>query len=278
MSSIPQREDVQVIVVDDASDDMSELKFLTREAGCLELVFDKESKGAGHVRNVGLEYVRGEWIVFADADDFFEDGILSLLDRHYADKEDIVYFRAESIYSDTLVHSPKLDQRNRAIDRYASAPEKIRAFCSFFCTEPWGKMIRSSLVKEHGIRFDETPVANDYYFSVVAAFHAASIGFDGARMYVYTVRPESLSYKMCANESVLVTRLNVYLGVQHFYDEHKIPYIPFYEFVFSGLYRSDHASKDIVKHYLGEHGISVTRIWLRYLKGKLFQYTKGVHV
>lgn len=278
LASIPEREDIQVIVVDDNSNDVSELETLTREAGSLELVYDKENKGAGHVRNVGLQYVKGEWVVFADADDFFDEQLLPLLDRHCADREDIVYFRAESVFCDTLSHAPKLDRRNAALDRYAGRPDKAREFCAVNCTEPWGKMIRADLIRHNAIRFDETPLANDFYFSVVAAYHARHIGFDDSRMYVYTVRPESLSYKLCVDETALKTRLSVYYGVQRFYDEHKIPYMPFYEFVFSGLFRSGGVSKSVIKGFLRSNGVPEWCVCLRYLKGKLYQYTVGVHL
>ena len=130
VSSIPERDDIQVIIVDDSSDDVSVIKSLNRVKGRLDVVFDKESKGAGHVRNVGLDYVEGEWLLFADADDFFTEDLLSCLDRHLSDAVDIVFFRAESMFSDTLGHAPKLDRRNAALSKYAGRPDKVEEFCS----------------------------------------------------------------------------------------------------------------------------------------------------
>ena len=57
LDSIPVREDVQVIVVDDNSDltivDFNRFPGFDRED--VTIVYTKEGKGAGHARNIGLE-------------------------------------------------------------------------------------------------------------------------------------------------------------------------------------------------------------------------------
>ena len=69
LDSIPQRSDIQTIIVDDNSDIAAEewaafMKNYEQE----ELVLTKEGRGAGYARNVGLTRARGRWIIFADAD------------------------------------------------------------------------------------------------------------------------------------------------------------------------------------------------------------------
>ena len=226
LSSIPQRNDVQIIVVDDASEDVPALQEVVREFDQVELVLNEEARGAGYARNVGLK---------------------------------------------------KLDGRNAALKKYVGT-DRISEFCRYFCTEPWGKMIKTSLVSQYGIRFDETPLANDFYFSVVSAYYARKVVLEDSTLYMYTVRPESLSYRLCTDESALLTRLNVYWGVQCFYEEHKVPYIPFYEFVFSGLFRTRDIAKNVISLFLREKKLPVLQVLSRYVKGKLYQYTKGVHL
>ena len=71
LDSIPRRNDVQIIVVDDNSDpekvDFSNFPGVGEK--CVEVYFTKEGKGAGFARNVGLKYAIGKWVLFADADD-----------------------------------------------------------------------------------------------------------------------------------------------------------------------------------------------------------------
>src|SRR5574344_311021 len=73
IDSIPKRNDVQVIIVDDNSDadkvDFEHFPGLNEER--TEVYFTKEGKGAGYARNIGLQYAIGKWVVFVDADDYF---------------------------------------------------------------------------------------------------------------------------------------------------------------------------------------------------------------
>ena len=64
-------------------------------------IFTRENKGAGYARNVGLSLAKGKWLLFADADDFFNLGFLNVLDNYIDSDNDIVYFSANSINIDT---------------------------------------------------------------------------------------------------------------------------------------------------------------------------------
>lgn len=72
LDSIPPRDDVQIIVVDDNSspDIVDFAHFPGRDRTDVEILFTKEGGGAGYARNCGLAGAKGKWLVFADADDF----------------------------------------------------------------------------------------------------------------------------------------------------------------------------------------------------------------
>ena len=111
LASIPQREDLQVIVVDDASDLTQEEKDnypgLDRE-GC-RVIFTTEAGGAGYARNVGLRHATGKWLLFMDSDDFFLESCLRLLEKHYDDPSDLVCFRCTSVWSDSGLPSGRYE-------------------------------------------------------------------------------------------------------------------------------------------------------------------------
>ena len=66
VNSIPRRDDVQIIVVDDDSDptivNWNEFQF--DDDKCIELVLTKGGQGAGAARNEGLKRAVGKWILF----------------------------------------------------------------------------------------------------------------------------------------------------------------------------------------------------------------------
>lgn len=278
LSSIPQTEDIQVLVVDDASTCQDELKKVLKEFSHVELILTTEGKGAGYARNRGLELAKGEWILFADADDFYSDNMMDLIYSHYNDDVDIVYFAADSIFSESLKPSPKLANRRKKVEKYQSNPRKLDEFCRYFHTEPWAKMIKRTLINEHKIKFDETPLANDFYFSVVSAYYARKILFDNRAIYQYTEREGSLSYKYSANKETLQTRLEVYWGVQEFFDTHNVPYAPFYRYSFSEYRNQKNELSYVIDDFWKSKRLSKIYVLYRYIIGKIYQLTFGVHL
>ena len=73
ISSIPYRDDLQIIIVDDnSSPDIVDFNDFPGEGRLnTSIIYDKTGLFAGHARNMALDYARGKWVIFADADDFF---------------------------------------------------------------------------------------------------------------------------------------------------------------------------------------------------------------
>ena len=97
VDSIPQRDDVEVIIVDDHSDpgkvDFANFPGLHRKNTTCIFSDGKHGKGPGYARNVGLEKAQGKWVIFADSDDYLLENISEIMDRHLNDKEDVIYFK-----------------------------------------------------------------------------------------------------------------------------------------------------------------------------------------
>ena len=166
LDSIPQRPDVQVLVVE-----------------------DPEGRGGGYARNQALPQAIGRWLLFADADDFYAEGFLDVLDA-YANRTDldVVYFGFRMLAADTLTPEPIITADYiQAFDGSQQAEERIR----FGINSPWCKMIRSSLVADNDIRFDETRIANDRFFSLQVGHFAQRIAVEKRVLYNYLHYPAS---------------------------------------------------------------------------------------
>ncbi len=164
--SIPQRPDVQVIVIE-----------------------DPEGRGGGYARNQALPQATGRWLLFADADDFYAEGFLDVLDAYASRTDlDVVYFGFQMLAADTLTPEPIVTADYiQAFDGSQQAEERIR----FGINSPWCKMIRASLVADNDIRFDETSIANDRFFSLQVGYHAKGIAVDKHILYNYLHYPAS---------------------------------------------------------------------------------------
>lgn len=173
LDSIPNREDVQVIVVDDNSD--SEKVDFTKFPGLnrphTEVYFTKEGKGAGYARNVGLKYAKGKWLLFVDADDFLADDFLRKVDVYANSDNDIVYFRLadESNFASIPENLHNIIDLRRGND-YNAVLKKNIDYIRLSHNIPVGKMIRFDCVQKNNITFDEIPCANDIMFFTKLAF------------------------------------------------------------------------------------------------------------
>ena len=103
LKSIPNRPDVQVIVVDDLSPDREKYNEIIPELKRknVELYVVDEKKRGGHARNIGIEHAKGKWLLFADSDDYFNYCIDDIFDE-YADTDyDCVFFNATILDTNT---------------------------------------------------------------------------------------------------------------------------------------------------------------------------------
>lgn len=91
LSSIPDREDVEIIVVNDGSTDKT--AEIARKFN-VKLINRKENMGIGYSRREGISVAQGEYIMFFDSDDtIVSDNFNKALDMLTG--EDIIYYDLE---------------------------------------------------------------------------------------------------------------------------------------------------------------------------------------
>ena len=229
LRSIPQREDVQVIVVDDNSpgneDYTHKIPELKRNG--IEFYVATSGKGAGHARNIGLEHAVGKWLIFADSDDFFVEDVSSILDEYANNENDIIYF---NIFSCDCYDTNKRYPSKK--DRLFSLYEKSNNDMIFRvgCVDPWGKIIRRQLVLDNNIRFQETRAHNDLLFSVMTGIKAQSVGIVNRPIYWYVIREGSLGHQKGIEPIVKIKdRILAYKKTQEFLEVEHVKlkmYIP----------------------------------------------------
>ncbi len=101
--------DYEIIFIDDSSDDNTiELikKSLKNENTAYQILANKENKGPGYARNVGIKHSRGKYIVFVDSDDIINFNHLSSMHKHMK-KENI-----DSVFTKGI----KIDDEDKLLD------------------------------------------------------------------------------------------------------------------------------------------------------------------
>ncbi len=198
VDSIPVRDDVQIIVVDDNSDEDKKPQ-IDREGVELVLLYADQSKGAGRARNAGLERSHGKWLLFVDSDDFFSQDINAVLNKYADDDSDIIFFKSKGLDSKTLEINDRGNPYNTAIDKYLKSQNSMtEGVLRFAHMVPWGKMIKRSLVESNRIRFEEVRFSNDVMFAAITGFYAKKINAVDVAAYCITVREGSLVTQVSA--------------------------------------------------------------------------------
>jgi len=221
VDSIPERDDVQVIVVDDNSDEGKKPALRERKNQQVILLDASQSKGAGRARNVGLKHAEGKWLVFSDSDDFFDANLSNTLDKYLNDEHDIIYFNVQvcDCYDTAKIYPQK--NKSRIINRYIETGNDL--YLRLCYTEPWGKFIRHSLVTDNNIVFQETRAHNDLLFSVKTGLVANKVCAIDSPIYWYVIREGSLRTSIRV-ESYETTcdRIRAWDSTQHLLAEYDI--------------------------------------------------------
>lgn len=190
LRSIPCRKDVQVIVVDDNSENQEELNAVVGGFSHVDLILT-QGGGAGHARNEGLKYIRGKWVLFADADDFFHQFFLSELDKYLTSQYDIVFFDVNSCFSDNLNPcEPRIYEISKGIKN------RDVEYLKWKVHVVWGKLFKTDLMQNNHLLFDEVVASNDVMFACMTSYYARKIEIDPFVLYCSTVNLNSLCYKM----------------------------------------------------------------------------------
>jgi len=223
LASIPLRDDLEVIIVDDnsAPNIVDFENFPGKNRSNTTVVFDKSGKGAGRARNVGLKYATGKWLLFADADDFFTYCFRDVLDEYAVDNSDVVFFNASSIDSEVYTNANRVEHINRFIDNYLADCDKGEYELRYVHGSPWAKLIRSELVSLNQISFQETKIHNDTRFSYLIGYYAKAIKADRRAIYCVTYRNNSISYTL--SEEKIIDRMKVFAEKYRFFLERRLP-------------------------------------------------------
>jgi glycosyltransferase involved in cell wall biosynthesis len=184
VASIPDRDDVQIIIIDNSVSPLPNEKVPVKEKAKVLFTISSPTKGAGCARNVGLKHVEGRFIVFLDADDYFTPTAFISFDKYLDSNYDIIYFDADSI---RLIDGAKSD-RHLGIHQYIESflKDGNENQLRYRFVNPIAKMIRTELVNEHCILFDEVKVSNDVMFSIYTGYYAKSVSASRDIVYVIT--------------------------------------------------------------------------------------------
>lgn len=160
---------LEIICINDGSSDKS-LEILMKYSSIDKRikVINKENEGVSIARNRALNEVCGKYVMFVDSDDWIEKNTCEVaFNAIYTNNSDLVmwsyirewdkYSRIKKIFDEDLIIFSKEECKRQLhrrmiglLDKELNQLENADALCTV-----WGKLYKTSIIKENGILFED---------------------------------------------------------------------------------------------------------------------------
>ncbi|KEQ18496.1 glycosyltransferase family 2 protein [Endozoicomonas numazuensis] len=190
---------VEVIVIDDASEDNTVEVVKAYQDKRVVLIQSENNGGPGAARNLGFAAARGEWIAVLDSDDYFLPGRLAGLLSHADETVDILIDPVVEQHHGDDKHVPFFNQGELPADELTLSHliSTNLIFTNIKSTGYLKPVFRKRFLQENQITYwPEVRIGEDYYFLASCLAHGAKARMAEQSGYVYTIRTDSISRTM----------------------------------------------------------------------------------
>lgn len=205
-------DNMEIIMVDDCSEDGTwEIleKYEKQYPDHIILVKSEKNARQGAARNIGREYVSGDYISFVDADDYISRDMYEILRNVIRETEsDVVEFRK---FSDVL--SCKGNQNDYSFEVFDIKGERARKqlllsndVMGESCTR---KLYRYTFFQAAGVRFAEGVAYEEPLFTYPLKLRVNRIARVEGEFYFYRQNEEGTTLNYMSNPSTILDHLNV---------------------------------------------------------------------
>lgn len=195
----------ELLLINDRSSDESVAicrEYGERDARIVLLENNTETHGPGPTRNIGLDHASGEYILFLDADDWFEDRLLQCaVDRIQETNADIVQFGV--IYErGNGSRSEPLYWKGKQLLTRDEIKNDILTFWQNKSNSLWMYLFRREPIRK--IKFNNSISGEDVCYVMDAMCHAEKIAYIAEAFYHYRFVEGSTSHRW--NEETIECR------------------------------------------------------------------------
>ena len=184
---------IEIILVNDGSTDQSQSiidQYIKKDCRCQ--AFIKENGGLSDARNYGMKYVKGEYVMFVDSDDWLDPSLVEvLISTSLKYEADIVQGSFYYAYSNYLLYDNRWYQENDQpciLNRDVAMKElvvneRIKNFA-------WGKLFKASMIRE--VPFEFGVLFEDIFWMHQIIHHIYKYVMVHQPLYYYRQRENSI--------------------------------------------------------------------------------------
>lgn len=191
-------------MIDDGSTDRS--GFICEEYAdrdCRIHVIHQKNGGAAAAKNTGLDAATGDYLAFADSDDWLELNAYEHMADLLIEKDaDVV----QGSFTEEYVNKSVPHENSDAGREYDTRTYLKRFTTDWTCALLWDKLYKKKLFD--GIRFETGHIVDDEFFTYQGMMRAKTIICDGKKLYHYRKRQSSATENPDYKERIIQDKLD----------------------------------------------------------------------
>lgn len=225
--------DIEVVIVDDGSRDGSYKIYnqFAKEDSRVKII-KKKNAGVSEARNTGIENATGDFLIFADPDDWMESNCCEVM---YSEQ---VRTNADMVLADVIVvKNGKPETWNIFSEEFTTSDSQFIKLYQKTCIgysfnpkpavkwktpglgSPWNKLFRRSIIEENHLRFDPyvMGIYDDNLFTLHYLMYIRTLSYIQVPVYNYMVITNSITRSYKANSLDISER--IYKRINDFMEE-----------------------------------------------------------
>lgn len=188
----------------------------------VKIINHERNRGVAATRNTLLDYAKGDFVSWVDADDWLElDALELLVKKQMETNVDIVSGNAKMYYPDRveeLEQSVDLSKKEIVLGKLGNGWQNVL----------WGRIIRRSLIEDNGLRaLEGSNMAEDKYLMALISYYAETFAVCEEFVYNYERRNENSIVAQQSKDKVLKRALQFLqnnIGLQKFFSDKETVY------------------------------------------------------
>ncbi|MCD8077273.1 MAG: glycosyltransferase [Lachnospiraceae bacterium] len=212
-------ENLEILFIDDGSTDGSEsiLDEYQRQDPRVRVIH-QENAGVSASRNRGLDLARGEYIQFADSDDWLPvDATRQLVSAAQEQSCDLVIADFYRVAGSRMSQKGDIDE-DEVMTRMEFAAHMIENPADFYYGVLWNKLFRRSIIERYHLRMDdEISWCEDFLFNLEYIRYAESFYAIQTPVYYYFKRKNSLVSQGASLSNTIRMKITVFDYYSAFY-------------------------------------------------------------
>lgn len=212
-------QNMEMIFVNDGSTDRSEQVIQARGAEDARIRWvTRENSGVASSRNAGMDMARGQYLLFADVDDWLDVRAVERLMYHREISGcDLVVSDFYRVIGEKTLHMEGIAQGG-LLSRKQFAEEMMKSPADFYYGVVWNKLFRLDLIRKNRLQFSpHLDWCEDFQFNLEYLQYAKWVYVLKEPVYYYVKTKGSLSSSAATRGKIIKTKLELFQYYKQMY-------------------------------------------------------------